>query len=158
MRGVYTLSVDTQTGILDDRTILYAYGPSNMCVEILSARITQLNVDTAEQLGAGVYKISTITGATSDDSGNIRKHEDGDPLCSVICSGTVSAVGTQVVETGTPIDAQGFNNLAGYYYDPIPEERVVLSPGQGVALKLSIAPASNATRFIGEMNIREIGG
>jgi hypothetical protein len=41
------------------------------------------------------------------------------------------------------------SRLAGYYYDPLPEERPIIAPGATVGLRLTTAPTSfNATARI----------
>ncbi len=49
-----------------------------------------------------------------------------------------------------------FNNLGGYNYDPIPEERPVVSPGSFVGLRLT-SPSITQAHINAEIVYREIG-
>ena len=158
MRGVYTINVQS-SGILGGRTLLWAEPPSDRVVEILSASITNLDNDTSEQCEAGIYRIKSHTvGEVVDGTTYFEKHELGDPACSIMASGTVNGAAGEPVYSGAPIDRRGFNILAGYYYDPIPEERPVLSPGVGVGIRLLAGAGTTATTYDTQLVIREIGG
>ena len=155
MRGVYTINVQASS-LADARTLLFVEAPSNMCFEILSASITNLDNATSEQLEAGIFRVSNSNSPSFDGAANVEKAESGDAAMSVTASGTVNGTANEPTYQTTPIDRKGFNNLGGYYYDPIPEERVVISPNDSVGLRLLETPA--ATSFSVQMKIREMGG
>jgi hypothetical protein len=155
MRGVYTFNVQA-SGIADARTLILFEVPSNMCAEILSASITDLTYDTSEQLEAGLFRVSALGAPTFDAIANVEKHEQGDATNSVVASGSISTTSAEPTYQTTPIDRQGFNNLAGYKYDPIPEERPVISPSTHVGLRLLETPTSSS--FSAQIILREIGG
>lgn len=155
MRGVYQLSYQTPSGILGERTLMYFTTPSTKCVEILSAKITNKDVDTSEQLEACISLITTLGTPTAEGTPVVQKSEQGDVNCSVPVSGSVTA--NEPTYHAAPIDRQGFNNLAGYYYDPLPEERPIIPPSTSAGIRLLHGPQSNATTFDVQINIREIG-
>jgi len=155
MRGVYQLSLQTPSGILGGRTLMFAVAPPTKVVEILSAKVTNLDVDTAEQLEAGIFRINAFNSFVVDSSGVAQKSEVGDVDTGVNISGSITD--GEPTYNVSPIDRQGFNNLAGYFFDPIPEDRPVIAPGGAIGVRLLTGPATNATTFDVQLNIREIG-
>jgi len=152
MRGVYTAEHDIAvTGV---ETLMLLEVPSDMALEILGASITNQDVDTSEQLHCGLYRVNSI-GAPSGTEVTPQKHENGD------VASTVTATAHLETEPDTydtlAFDQQGFNNLAGYRYDPIPEERPVISPSGAVGLRLLTAPSASHTLNM-QVVFREIGG
>jgi hypothetical protein len=129
-------------------------------MEILSASVTNVDNDTSEQCEAGIYRLTAHkAGEAVDSTTYFERSELGDKHCSITASGTVTgALAAGPVYSGAPLDRRGFNILAGYYYDPIPEERRVLSPGQGVGIRLLAGAGTTATTYDTQLIIREIGG
>lgn len=152
MRGVYTAEHDV--AVSGAKTLMLLELPADLVVEVLGASITNQDVDTSEQLHCGLYRVSTI-GDPSGTEITPEKHENGD------VASTVTATAALATEPDTydaiAFDQRGFNNLAGYNYDPIPEERPIVSPSSAVGLRLLSAPS---TSHILNMQIiyREIGG
>lgn len=152
MRGVYTTEYEI-TSLTGARTVLILRAPPTAVLEILSASLSNSNSDNAEQMEAGLYVVTNLNSAT----GTIitpRKHEPGDSASLAGSSGNLT------VEPGSydsvAIDHQGWNNLAGYRYDPIPEERPIIGPTGAVGLRYLDNPVSGFNA-IAQIVYREIG-
>jgi hypothetical protein len=79
--------------------------------------------------------------------------EAGDAASACTVKADVTASEPTYASIG--IDEQGVSSLAGYRYDPMPEERPIIAPSATVGVKLNAAPTSfNATV---KMVWREIG-
>lgn len=153
MRGVYTAEIEISS-LSAAKTVLLLEVPSDMVIEILSTSITDMDRDTAEQLEAGLFTVDT-KGTPAGTSVTPEKHESGDAASTVTVLGNLTTEPTTY--NSKAIDRQGFNNLAGYRYDPIPEEKPVVSPSGLIGLKLLAAPAT-AFKAACQIVFREIGG
>lgn len=154
MRGVYTSDFDCSGVTTGPRTLLVLQAPSNGVLEILSAKITNLNSVTSEQWQGGLYRITSIGAPVFSGTANNQKHELLDPSTVANASGYVLS-GEPVYNTH-PIDRQGYQNFGGYTYDPIPEERPVIPPGGYVGLRLT-SPTITSAHLNAEIIYREIG-
>jgi len=153
MRGVYNLTANIES-VTTPKTLLWFQTPSDMVVEILSASVTNSGNATSEQLEAALLEVSTLGTPVFNVAANTKKSESGDVAMSVVASGDATTEPTTY--ESDPIERKGFNNLAGWYYEPVPEERVAISPSKSVGLKLLSAPTS--TTFNVSIKVREIGG
>lgn len=138
MRGVYTAYIDISS-ISTNKTLMLIQAPSTAVVEILSAHATNLDIETSEQLSIGLYRVSTV-GSPSGTSVTPEKHEAGDAAAAATVTGNLTVEPTAYATN--PIDKQGVNNLAGYHYDPVPEERPTIAPSGAIGLRLLVAPTS----------------
>lgn len=138
MRGVYTAYIDI-TGISTNKTLMLIQSPSTAVVEIIGIHVTNLDVETSEQLSIGLFKVSTL-GSPSGTSVTPEKHETGDAAAAATLTGNLSVEPTAYATN--PIDKQGVNNLAGYHYDPIPEERPIVAPSGAMGVRLLVSPTS----------------
>jgi len=155
MRGVYTSDYDCSGVVVGPKTLLVLQAPSNGVLEILSSKITSLTAISAEQWQGGLYRINTMTPAgVFQGNSNLQKHELLDPSTVAVSSGYV--LSGEPTYSPYPIDRQGFNNLGGYFYDPLPEERPVIRPGDLVGLRLTNA-AITSGHISAEIVYREIG-
>jgi hypothetical protein len=138
MRGVYTAYIDI-SGISSAKTLMLIQSPSTAVVEIIGIHVTNLDVETSEQLSIGLFKVSTL-GSPSGTSVTPEKHETGDAAAAATLTGNLSVEPTAYATN--PIDKQGVNNLAGYHYDPIPEERPIVAPSGAMGVRLLVSPTS----------------
>lgn len=138
MRGVYTAYIDI-SGISSAKTLMLIQSPSTAVVEIIGIHVTNLDVETSEQLSIGLFKVSTL-GSPSGTSVTPEKHETGDATAAATLTGNLSVEPTAYATN--PIDKQGVNNLAGYHYDPIPEERPIVAPSGAMGVRLLVSPTS----------------
>lgn len=155
MRGVYTSDYDCSGVVSGPKTLLILQAPSNGVLEVLGAKIGSLTASSTEQWQGGLYRINSMPAANVFQGGaNIQKHENLDPSTVAVSSGY--ALSTEPVYNPNPIDRQGFNNFGGYSYDPIPEERPIIKPGEFVGLRLTNATITSG-HISSEIIYREIG-
>lgn len=152
MRGVYTATYDI-TGLSTAKTVVLIQAPATAVVEILSVSFSQKSSTTSDEFDVGLFLVSTY-GSPTGTSLTPAKHENGDQAsgCTVLVNLTVEPTSYQTVA----IDKQGINSLAGYRYDPIPEERPVVPPSGAIGLKLGKNP-SVAIDTVVQVVYREIG-
>jgi hypothetical protein len=140
------------------RTLILVRPNSLTCLELFSAAVTNENAETNEQLDCAI----TVLDVPDTDAENPaistaitpKKSEDGDAASSSFCRGNFTTEpGTYETEH---LDNEGVPGLSGYHFDPIPEERPVISPGSYVGLRILEVPSQfNA---IAKIVWREIGG
>lgn len=151
MRGVYTAYYDI-SAISTAKTLMLLTAPSTAVLEILGVHVTNLDVETSEQLSIGLHRVTTI-GAPTGTSVTPEKHENGDATAAATVLANLTAEPTTYATN--PINKQGVNNVAGYHYDPMPEERPTVPPSGAIGVRLLVAPAAfNASVMI---VYREIG-
>ncbi len=152
MRGVYTVEAAfTSTG---NKTLIYIECPTTCVAEVLSASLSNYNSTTSEQLRCGLYRVLNKGGPSGPVAVSGVKHEKLDPTTNLTLWGNLNLEPTSY-ET-YPIDEQGFNNLAGYRYDPTPEERPIIGPTGAVGLRL-IGGSINTVTGVAQIVYREIG-
>jgi hypothetical protein len=138
MRGVYTAQIDI-TGLSTAKTIMLLTAPATGVLEIISVNVTNSNTETSEMLEIGLYHVTTI-GSPSGTAVTPEKHEKLDAAAAATVSGNLTVEPTAYASK--PIDKQGVNNLSGYRYDPLPEERPICPPSGAMGLRVLTAPAS----------------
>lgn len=153
MRGVYTAEA-VIASLAAAKTVLLLEVPSDMVIEILAAHITNMDTDSNEQLEAGIFPVTT-KGSPAGTSVTPQLHEVGDVASTVTALADLSAEPTTY--PGVGIDRQGFSNLAGYRFDPLPEERPIVSPSKLIGLRLLGNPLSGFKASC-QITYREIGG
>lgn len=153
MRGVYEASF-TASGVNSLRSLVLITAPAGLCVEILSASITNLSNTTNAQLGATFQKVTTL-GSPTGTSITPTKAEQGDQASGSTVLGNITA-SEPTYTSGVIYGARGFASLAGFEFAPVPEERLVIAPGVTWGLKL-IDTAPNSTDFEVRVAYREIG-
>jgi hypothetical protein len=157
MRGVYTASADI-TGLAAAKTLMYITAPATAAVEILSVHVVDYNNNSSEQWKISFQRITSLsptpTGTTVDATTGLQKHENGDQASTVTCKSNITA-NEPTYDTVGPVDRQGVSNLAGYHYDPTPEERPIIAPSGTFGLYMHSTPTSTN---VGVMIVyREIG-
>jgi hypothetical protein len=151
MRGVYTAHIDI-TGLSSAKTLLYIQAPATAVIEILSAMVTNLDTETSEQLSVGLFHVTTI-GSPTGTSVIPEKHEKLDAASMATVLGDLTVEPTTYATN--PIDKQGINNLSGFRYDPLPEERPIIPPSGAMGLRMLVAP--NSFNAAVSIVFREIG-
>lgn len=152
MRGVYTAEIEISS-LSAAKTVVLLECPSDSVLEILACSITNMDTDTNEQLEAGLFTVTT-KGSPAGTSITPEKHEASDAASAATATGDLSAEPTAY--NTKAIDRQGFSNLAGYRYDPLPEERPTVAPSGLVGLKL-LANPSSGFKAACQIVYREIG-
>lgn len=155
MKGVYTATIEI-TGVTTAQTLLYLKAPADIAVEVLSATVTNGDNDTAEQIVCELKAVSGVTAATMASAITPTPTEgvvDGGQVASSTVSGNASAE-PHYYEL-THYDKQGVNNLGGYEFVGMPEERIVLKGQTEIGLRTTETIAS--TMLIAQIRFREIG-
>ena len=153
MRGVYTAEIEISSFATAITGILLEC-PADSVLEIISASITNMDTDSNEQLEAGIIMVTT-KGAPAGTAMTPEPHETGDAASGVTALGELTTEPTTY--NTVMIDRQGFSNLAGYRYDPLPEEKPIDSPSGLLGLKLLSAPSAGFKAAC-MIVYRELGG
>ncbi len=153
MKGVYDAVVKISS-LAATKTLIYITAPSTMVVEILSAEISNATNETNEQLEACLKRIGTL-GTPTATTLTPSKHENGDAAAASTAKGNVTA-SEPTYTSNTEIGYSGFASLAGWRYDPIPEERPIVPPSGNIGLLL-LTSTNTAFDAICRITFREIG-
>lgn len=153
MYGVYVAEIEISS-LSAAKTVLLGEAPNNMCVEILEAHLTNANVNTQEQLLAGLFLVTT-KGSPAGSSVNVQKTEKGSPNTGLTWLGNLTTEPTTY--DSAPFAKEGVSDLQGYHYEPVPEARQIISPSGLFGLRLLVAP-SNAFKAVGVIVYRQLGG
>lgn len=135
--------------------IFYLKPPSDAAIVIHEIRLTQETSETSEQLPIKVFRTATDNSANGTANTPAPLHV-GFPACgsTVRTNLTGASLATETTQLGT----QGENVLSGWQWLPVPEDRIVVSPGgNGFVIKLKTAPGAALT-ISGYMIFEEIGG
>jgi hypothetical protein len=155
MRGVYRANLQV-TGLTAGRTMIYLTAPAAKAVEILSATITPIGSNVTNQnLEACLQRISVLGTPTVGATLTPSPSETGDQAAATVAKGTVTA-SEPTYAANTQIGREGFASLAGYRFQPVPEERPVIAPGDSWGLRL-LNSALTSADFDVEIVLREIG-
>ena len=154
MRGVYRARVKI-TGVTTAKTLLYLTAHSGKPIEIYSARITDYNEHTSEQILAELNRIATL-GTPTATTITPKPTEEGSAAFGGTCKGNVTASEPTYDGEGDQISDGGANKLGGWEYVPLPEERPIIAPSDSVGLRL-IDALANSSGLVAEIVFREIG-
>ena len=154
MRGVYNLNYEI-AGFTTAETLAMITAAATHVLELIEVHVTNSNNAISAQIGVALQRISVVGGAAGANlkTSNVIPDDVGDQATAV-----TTAIGNLTVEPTTytsVIDQQGVNNLAGYHYVPLPEDRPTIPPGGSVGLRM----LSNLTSSNIEVQMiwREIG-
>ena len=151
MKGVYTVEAKI-TGWTSIKAALLIDAPAGKVVELLSADMTQVGANVVNQQLEMVLARVATRGSPVGTSATPNPEEPGDAAAGSVVT---VALGTDVTAYGVNLDRKGFSSLAGYHYDPLPEERGYIAPSASAALHLVVAPTS--ADFTIQLKFREIG-
>jgi hypothetical protein len=130
--------------------------PSTKCVVIHEIALEQSS--DAGDAQAELLRVQAIRGFTTSGSGGSSVTPAPLENGSAAAGSTVEANNTTVATTGTTATLfdRAFNVQIGFFWQPTPECRVVLSPSQRLVVRIP-APADSLTMH-GTMIFEEIGG
>ena len=151
MQGrAYTATLDAQatTQAFDLIEIL---APSDGVVVVDKVSVSQ-ETATASAAGAVQIHYSTSTGSTGA-SITATPVDQGDAAFG----GTVTGATTSASTEAAIIYREAWNVLAPWIWHPTPEERAVVTPGEGIVVRLDTYPASTMS-VSAVVSFREIGG
>lgn len=121
------------------RDLLQIAAAAALPLTIMRAWITQRDSATSAQLGAQIARKTAAATVTAGVLGtNIFKLDPGDAnsavqLGTALTGHTATTAGT---DGEIPVD-EGWNTLSGFFWTPIPEERITVPGGGLIALKLT---------------------
>lgn len=151
MRGVYTSEIKL-SGWASNKPVLLITNASTKVIEIISAHIGDVGSNvTNQQLEACLARVTTL-GSPVGTGVTPNPEESGDAAAAATVTGGLT---TDVTTKGVNCDHQGFASLAGYQYNPLPEERMYLAPSASAVLYMPVAPT--AFDCIAQIKHREIG-
>lgn len=159
MRGVYTAAYRI-SGVTTGKTLMYITAPSNKVIEILSASVTNESNETNEQFLCGLQRVTAL-GTPTATTVTSKPHETGDQAASstVKANVTGSEPTYPAISGGADIPGafglEGASSLGGWYFDPTPEERLIV-PG-GETLGLRSVNTITSTDLVVRLTFREIG-
>lgn len=146
----YTVHMDNQT-IVADATLVIIHTESTAAargsiIEILRIWCNQIGTETSDQLGVIVgtkaSAFGTYTAATPQPL-YIGGNASG---ITGATTGAESTAGTDASAEGagavTNLWQEGFNNLTGYLWIPVPEERLIIPADTAIILKMVGTPAT----------------
>lgn len=131
---------------------------SAVCVAIHEVTITQsteIGDAQAEQIRTSLHR---VTGAPTSGSGGTTPtpipHNPTDTASVCTCE----ANNTTALSGGTSVllREEAWHIANGFYYQPIPEDRIILAPSTRLMVKLAASPADSVT-FSGTVTFEEIG-
>lgn len=150
MRGVYTATF-AHTAQTAAKSLIILTAPASRVVEILGASITNRTAETNEQLEAGIYRASSGTRGTPTAM---------TPVPSEVNDGAAGSLAEHTWGTdptvGVALDWQGFASLSGYFYDPTPEERIIV-PASGIIVMRVVTASFTSVELVAKIRFREIG-
>ena len=151
MKGIYVAKRRALT-VTAAANLIVLKASANIVIEILSAHITNFNLDTNEQFEAGLFRVTTSgVGAAS------ALNEEPTELDTAAAAGVAEhpyATTEPVLDTDG-IDVKGASLLNGYHHDPIPEQRIFLGPSDEISLRLDSTITSAG--LLAQIAWREIG-
>ena len=129
--------------------------PSDAVVVIHSIRIAQYSDvgDAAAEMLPVQISRSTGSAGSGGTVPTARPHNVG----TAAFGGTVEVNNTTQAGTTVVLLSEAFNIRSGWFYNPPPDERVVISPSGIVVVELPVAPADELT-MEGSITFEEIGG
>lgn len=153
MRGVY--SVSNRFTEATAKTFLWLTAPADMCIEIITTTVTVPANDTNEQHECTWQRITTI-GSAAGAAIVPMPHEQGDVASSVVATFDLTAE-PMTYTAATEWGYMGWPSLGGYILEPVPEERLIMSPSDELGFRMLTAPAGSQD-WIVRCVFREIGG
>lgn len=153
MGRVYTVSA-VAAGHTTAGDIMEIIAPSDAVVVLHSAFFGQTSdAGDAEAEMLRVQIMRATTGGSGGGTPTARPHELGDAAFG----GTTESFNTTDATGLTVIVDQAFNVQSGFFYEPTPEERIMISPSASLVLFLQLAPG-DALDVLVSMTFEEIGG
>lgn len=152
MKGVFTVNIGV-SAVAAPATFIYITVPYNRIIEIISVIVTNKTVATTEQFECGLYRVQTLGSPTAVELTPIILEGDTETL--VTAFGPVTA-NEPTYETN-PLHNEGWLNVLGYRFEPFPENRPYVQPGESVGIRFLSTPLE-AFDASAEIVFREIGG
>ena len=144
--GVYTAHINNiaVTGAI---TLVQLKAGTTSSLEILRAWCSQETIDTSDQQPIEIIRKSAAATVTSFTPLLLRPSD-----AAADAVGGTAATGTNATVEGTDTDIvhlDAFNILNGWFYVPVPEERIWVAPGGIIGIKFPVAPGASMDVFAG---------
>jgi len=160
---VYTVTMANQTIIADSEMITIraatSWSSRASLLEILRITVSQQGTATSQQLGirfglkASAFGTFTSTTPAPATLGSVASAITGSTSNAASSAGTDSSANG--AGTLTVYHQEGFNNLNGYLWVPVPEERILVGPDLTFLVQLQGTPTTltgwNATLTFAEL-------
>ena len=159
MKGVYTAQYRI-AALAAAKTLMYLTSTSSKVVEVLSSSLTNESNETNEQIVCCIQRITTL-GTPTATIVTPAPQESGDQAATITVKANVTALEPTYGASGQGADivgmvgGEGASSLAGWFYDPLPEERFSIPPSASAGLRILVAPT--AFDAVVRMTFREIG-
>jgi len=154
MGRMYTTEVNA-VAVTAAQDFFEVNAPSDGVVVIHSAFIGQTSDAgdaAAEILGVQISRTDNSVAGSGGSVVTARPHEVGDSAFG----GTTEVNNTTQTTVTTELRSEAFNVQAGWFYQPAPGERIVISPSGTVVVEITV-PADSLTMH-GSITFEEIGG
>ena len=138
MRGVYTATIKC-AGLASAKTLILVTPIAGINIRLLEASITDASNATNQQLEAIIARVLTV-GSPAGTAITPTKAEAGDQASPCTVIGNLSA--EPGAYAATLSKDEGLSSISGWFYEPIPEVRLVIAGSTPVGLKLAVAPAA----------------
>lgn len=137
------------TAVSTLRTLIEATVASTKVCELVAAWVSQVNseVSTQEEV-----EIRRKTAAGTGTSATPAPMDASDTAFGGSARVNCTAEGT----LGTTLHREGFNILSGWFYEPVPERRIIVAGGGIIAIRFAQAPEA-AIDINAGLVLREIG-
>lgn len=159
MQGVYTAAYRI-TGVTAAKTLMYLTAAATNIAEILSASVTNESNETNEQLACVLQRITTL-GTPTATTVTAADHESLSAASASVVKGNVTASEPTygAIAAGADIvgafGLEGASSLGGWFFDPTPEERVIVPPSGSIGIR--ILETITSANLIVRLTFREIG-
>lgn len=159
MQGVYSAAYRI-SGNTAAKTLMYLTAPATGVVEILSASVTNESNETNEQIACALQRITnlgnpTATTVTPADHESLSAAASSTVKANVTASEPTYGAISQGADIVGAFGLEGAASLGGWYFDPTPEERVLVPPSGSLGLRLLNAITS--ADLVVRLTFREIG-
>lgn len=142
-----TLDAEATTEALD---IIQLVAPSDGVLVLDKVSVSQ---ETATASAAGAVQISYTTDTSTGASITATPVNPGDAASGATITGASTVASTEA----SIIYREAWNILAPWIWHPTPEERIVITPSEGVVVRLDTYPGSTMA-MSAVVAFREIGG
>jgi hypothetical protein len=148
--SVYTVAM-ANTTIVADATLVIIHtestaGARGSIIEILRVWANQIGTETSDQLGIIIGTKASAFGTYTSTTPNPQYLGGGASGITGGTAGAESTAGTDASAEGagavTALVTEGFNNLNGYLWIPVPEERIVVPADTAIIAKLIGTPGT----------------
>lgn len=155
MRGVYVVTFRTTGAAITAAVpLLLVTPPSNTLLELLGAAVTNISSINNQQLECCLQRQNGGAPVGTASPPSPTPTEPGDQADSSTVLWLLTTPPTW--DAQKVFGDQGWQVQGGWFYDPVPEERVVVSPANGIGLRLLSTP-SPAIDVAVELVYRKIG-